>query len=32
MKADVRGNIKWAEQNKSDQMWQKLVKMYNQWG
>ena len=31
MKADVKGNIKWADWNKNDQMWQKLVKMYNQW-
>lgn len=31
MKSDVKSNIKWADQNKNDQMWQKLVKMYNQW-
>lgn len=31
MKSDVKSNIKWADQNKNGQMWQKLVKMYNQW-
>ena len=31
MKFDVMGNIKWADQNKNNQMWQKLVKMWNQW-
>ena len=31
MKSDVLSNIKWADFNKNEQMWQKLVKMYNQW-
>lgn len=31
MKADVMANIKWADKN-CDNMWQKLVKMWNQWG
>lgn len=31
MKSDIKENIKWADQNRNDQMWQKLVKMYNQW-
>ena len=30
MKADVMANIKWADKN-CDNMWQKLVKMWNQW-
>ena len=30
MKSDVMENIKWADKN-CDNMWQKLVKMWNQW-
>lgn len=30
MKSDVMANIKWADKN-CDNMWQKLVKMWNQW-
>ena len=30
MKCDVKANIKWADKN-CDNMWQKLVKMWNQW-
>ena len=30
MKSDVKANIKWADEN-CDTMWQKLVKMWNQW-
>ena len=30
MKSDVMANIKWADRN-CDNMWQKLVKMWNQW-
>jgi hypothetical protein len=30
MKSDVMANIKWADRN-CDKMWQKLVKMWNQW-
>lgn len=30
MKSDVKANIKWADKN-CDNMWQKLVKMWNQW-
>lgn len=31
MKSDVRGNIKWADQNKNEQMYCKLNAMINQW-
>ena len=31
MKADVRMNIKWADHEKNNQMWQKLIKMINEW-
>ena len=31
MKADVRGNIKWADMYKNDQMYCKLNAMLNQW-
>ena len=30
MKSDVMANIKWADKH-CDNMWQKLVKMWNQW-
>lgn len=30
MKSDVMANIKWADKN-CDNMWQKLVKMWNEW-
>ena len=30
MKSDVMANIKWADKN-CDNMWQKFVKMWNQW-
>ena len=32
MKADVCGNIRWANMNKNDQMYCKLNAMLNQWG
>lgn len=31
MKSDVKGNIKWADQNKNEQMYCKLNAMFNQW-
>ena len=31
MKSDVMGNIKWADQNKNNQMYYKLNAMINQW-
>jgi hypothetical protein len=31
MKSDVRTNIKWADQNKNNQMYCKLNAMFNQW-
>ena len=31
MKADVRGNIKWADQSGNIQMYMKLNSMINQW-
>jgi len=31
MKSDVLENIRWAAQNKNDEMWQKTVKMWNEW-
>ena len=31
MKSDVMGNIKWADQNKNNQMYCKLNVMFNQW-
>ena len=31
MKADVRGNIKWADQQGNPQMYMKLNSMINQW-
>lgn len=31
MKSDVKGNIKWADQNKNEQMYCKLNAMINQW-
>lgn len=32
MKSDVTKNIKWADQNKNNQMYCKLNAMLNQWG
>ena len=31
MKFDVKGNIKWADENKNNQMYFKLNTMFNQW-
>ena len=31
MKSDVKGNIRWADQNKNEQMYCKLNAMFNQW-
>lgn len=31
MKSDVMGNVKWADQNKNEQMYCKLNVMINQW-
>ena len=31
MKSDVMGNVKWADQNKNEQMYCKLNAMINQW-
>lgn len=31
MKSDVLENIRWAAQNKNNEMWQKMVKMWNEW-
>lgn len=31
MKSDVKGNIKWADENKNNQMYCKLNAMFNQW-
>ena len=31
MKSDVKGNIRWADQNKNEQMYCKLNVMFNQW-
>ena len=31
MKTDVRTNIKWADQNKNNQLYCKLNAMFNQW-
>lgn len=31
MKSDVMRNVKWADQNKNEQMYCKLNAMYNQW-